>query len=179
MLQKHDFGKIKVYLKRFFNELRKFNPRYQLSLDHDYFDVKNNARKYKFKSFGDHGFPAFTFRELKYNEKLLFNINPYDLIKISEKNYSEENLKLLFRVDELLRNNQYKLRNANGTHIFSGEDICNNPLLAEQIEKKALFKIAYNTGFERGRKLAKVIDATLKEHVSTSNVVKLNQVTCE
>lgn len=173
MIQKLSFGKIEFIFKRIVGLIQRLNPRYQLSLDHDYFDIKEKDRKYRFKSFGDHSFPEFTFKQIKFNESILFTVNPHDLIKIAEKNSVQENLKSLLKIEELLRNNKYKLSNTYGSNIFSGDEICDNPLLADQIEKMDLFKIAYNTGFERGRKLSKFLTHEAKKENSANNIVEL------
>lgn len=168
MSQNQNIGLIKK-IKSFFARI---NPRYQLSLDDDYFDIKKKEIKYRFKAFGDHGFPEFTFNHIKYNQDVLFAIHPSDLIKISEKNYIQKHLKYQLKIDEFLRNNKYRLRNDYGANIFSGEEICDNPLLADQIVKSDLYKIAYNTGFERGRRLSKL--ATHKHNEQKENVIKLH-----
>ena len=160
------FLKIKLFFLRLI-------PRYQLSYDNKYFNVKDKNIKYRFKSFGDHSFPEFSFKEIKYNEDVLFAVNPYDLIKITEINSNYEYLKNQLKIDEILRNNLYKLSNEIDSNIFSGDEICENPLLIDQIVKSDLFKIAYNTGFNRGRKLSKIITP---EDVCTrdeKNIVKL------
>lgn len=173
MTQKQSFGKIKSIFKRIVGFIQRLNPRYQLSLDHDYFDIKERDIKYRFKSFGDHSFPEFTFKQIKFNENILFTVNPHDLIKIAEKNSIQESLNALLKIEELLRNNKYKLSNTYGSNIFTGDEICDNPLLADQIGKMDLFRIAYNTGFERGRKLSKFLTYEAKKENSVNNIVEL------
>lgn len=170
MLLKQKFGKIFKIISVFFSTI---NPRYQLSFDDDYYDIKEKNRKYRFKSFGDYSFPEFTFKEIKCNSSLLFSINPYDLIKIAEKNYIQKYLKTQLKIDEFLRNNLYKLSNEHGSNTFSGDEICNNPLLVDQIVKSDLFKIAYNTGFERGRKISKLVNHENKNINLENKVVEL------
>ncbi len=170
MLLKQKFGKIFKKINMFFSIII---PRYQLSFDDDYYDINEKNRKYRFKSFGDHSFPEFTFKEIKYNSSVLFSVNPHDLIKIAEKNYIQEHLKTQFKIDEFLRNNLYKLSNEHGSNTFSGDEICDNPLLVDQIVKIDLFKIAYNTGFERGRKLSKLLNHENKNINLENKVVEL------
>lgn len=157
-------------IKLFFSLI---NPRYQLSFDDDYFDIKEKTRKYRFKSFGDHSFPEFTFNEIKQNINVLYAINPHDLMKITEKNYIEELSTNQFKIMEIMRNNFYKLSNAVDSNTFSGDEICDNPLLFDQIAKSDLFKIAYNTGFDRGRKLSKMIIQENHHTNFENNVVTL------
>lgn len=176
MSPKQGCGKIKYLTKRITMFFRMLNPRYQLSLDHDYFDINEKDRKYRFKLFGDHSFPEFTFKQIKFNENILFTINPSDLINISEKNYIQESSKHLLRIDEFLRNNTYKMSNSDGSNIFTGDEICDNPLLAEQIVKNDLFKIAYNTGFERGRKLSKLVSHEAKQERQEHNVIQFKDI---
>lgn len=177
MLQKQNFLKIKSLFKRLRIFFSSFNPRYQLSYDDDYFDINGKDIKYRFKSFGDHYFPEFTFKEIKYNSSILFTINPHDLIKISIKNYVQEYTKTHLKIVEILRNNLYKLSNEQGSNMFSGDEICDNPILAEQIVKNDLFKIAYNTGFERGRNLSKLLNKENKNNTSANNIVELKHHT--
>ncbi|MGC1183160.1 hypothetical protein [Legionella sp.] len=177
MLQKQKFGKIRSFFKKINIIFSIINPRYQLSFDDDYFDLKEKERKYRFKSFGDHSFPEFTFKEIKYNTSVLFTINPHDLIKVSEKNYIQEHLKHQLKIDEFLRNNLYKLSNEYGSNTFSGDEICDNPLLIDQIVKSDLFKIAYNTGFERGRKLSKIVNQD-NEKNDKGKDIKIVELTC-
>ncbi|WP_028389169.1 hypothetical protein [Legionella fairfieldensis] len=176
MLQNQGFGIINSILKIlkklniFFS---RFNPRYQLSLDDYYYDIKEKKIKYRFKSFGDHSFPVFTFKEIKYNSSILFSINPYDLIKIAENNHMQQQLKNQLKIDEFLRNNLYKLSNEEDSNTFSGDEICDNPLLSDKIIKSDLFKIAYNTGFERGRKISKLVINETKDDNIEHNIVQL------
>lgn len=176
MSQKQNIGIIKTILKKINKFFIRINPRYQLSFDDDYWDNKEKERKYRFKSFGDHGFPEFTFKQIKLDASILCSINPHDLIKISEKNYYQESSKSLLRIEEFLQNNEYKVSNNSYSNILSGEEICDNPLLFEQITKNDLFKIAYNTGFKRGRKLSKLIFSEQKLEANKNNVLKLKVI---
>ena len=176
MLQKQSYGKIKLFFKKINSFFSNIIPKYQLSFDNDYFSVKEKEQKYRFKSFGDHAFPEFTFKEIKYTPNILYSINPYDLIKITEKNYLQEYLENQLKIDEYLRGNLYKLSNKEGTNVFSGDEICDNPLLMEQLFKNDLFKIAYNTGFERGRKLFKLINQEDNIATKEKNIIELKCV---
>lgn len=173
MLQKQRFGRTKSLVNKIKLIFSVISPRYQLSLDDDYIDIKEKSWKYRFKSFGDHSFPEFTFNEMKYNTSILYAVNPEDLIKITEKNYAQEFTKNQLKIDEIMRSNIYKLSNCEGSNTFSGDEICDNPLLAEQIVKMDLFKIAYNTGFEKGRRLSKMIMQENKNTHFEDNVISL------
>ena len=173
MKQKQNVGKIKKIIKYLSIFFQNINPRYQLSLDGDYYDIKEKDRKYRFKSFGEPSFPEFTFNQIKFKDDILFSINPHDVMKISAKNYIQENSKQLLRIDEFLRNNLYKMSNVEGSNIFSGDEICDNPLLIDQIVKNDLFKIAYQTGFERGRRFSKIFNDELHQNKIENNVVHL------
>lgn len=149
-----------------------FNPRYQLSFDDDYFNLKKKARIYRFKSYGDFHFPEFTYEEIKTNKDILYSINPSDLLKISKKNFNENIQINSIRIEEILQDNQYKLTRHDESNFFSGDEVCDNPALIEQLMKLDLFKIAYNTGFERGRKITKL----LLQEKNTGKEVKLSLV---
>jgi hypothetical protein len=51
-----------------------------------------------------------------------------------------------------LRNNTYKISDGKSESIFSGEEFCENTVLIEKTNKIDLYKIAYATGFKKGRK---------------------------
>lgn len=60
-------------------------------------------------------------------------------------------------IAEILRDNRYKLSDSSADEILSGDEICDNILLMEKIKNIDLYKIAYNTGFNHGRQLAREI----------------------
>lgn len=139
---------------RLFNKIK---PRYQLSLDSHFYNLAKRSVVYRFKVFGEHTFPKFTFEDIKNDKRLMYDINPVDLMKITIDDYAETQRKSMIKISEILRNNKYKLSDSNSDEILSGDEICDNILLIEKIKNIDLYKIAYNTGFNHGRQFAKEI----------------------
>lgn len=154
----------------FLNLFKKMKPRYQLSLDSHYYNLSNKSIVYRFKVYGEHTFPKFTFEDIKNNKDILYDINPIDLIKISIDDYIVSQKKSMLKITEILRDNKYKLSDSNNEEILSGDEICDNILIIERIKNIDLYKIVYNTGFNHGKQLAREI---IKDSVDTRrNLVK-------
>ena len=92
--------------------LKKIKPRYLLSLDSKFYSLSQKEIVYRFKVFGEHSFPKFTFNDIKKHKDILYDIHPIDLIKITTENYALSQRKETFRITEFLRNNKYKLSNS-------------------------------------------------------------------
>lgn len=138
---------------KFINKLfKQLKPRYQLSLDSPDYNLSKKATVYRFKIFGEHTFPKFTYEEIKKNKHIMYDINPVDLMDIAVDNYKLLQQRSMLRISEILRDNNYKLSNEEYKEIFSGDEICDNVLLIEKIKNIDLYKIAYNTGFNHGEK---------------------------
>lgn len=164
------FKRIFNFFHSFFNHI---HPRYQLALDHSEYDINSKRNIHCFKSFGDHSFVKLTFDQIKHGNDLLFAINPHDLIKICLEEILLEQKSNQFRISEILRDNNFILSDKKNSQIFSGEEICDNVLLIEKINNIDLYKIAYNTGFNQGRKVSKIVNKKQKEKYSLNNVIKL------
>jgi hypothetical protein len=134
-----------------------FKPRYHLALDSNIYDKKTKKFYYRFKIYGSHGFLKFNFHEINKNKNIVFDINPYDLMKIAlnELKFSEKSE--LFEIAEVIRDNKYKISNLESEQVIFGEDLCGNSPLIEKIKNMDIYKIAYNTGFNNGRKFSKSI----------------------
>ena len=139
---------------RFFKKIR---PRYLLSLDSHFYNLSKKSIVYRFKVFGEHIFPKFTFDDIKSDKRLLYDIHPIDLMKITIDDYIASQKKMMFSISEILRDNRYKLSDYYTEEILSGDEVCDNILLIEKIRNIDLYKIAYNTGFNHGRLLAREI----------------------
>ena len=156
---------------------KKIKPRYHLSLDSHFYNLSKKCIVYRFKVFGDHTFPKFTFEDIKNDKHLLYNINPADLMKITIDDHIDSQKKSILKISEILRNNKYKLSDNNVEEILSGDEICDNILLMEKIRNIDLYKIAYNTGFNHGRQLAReisnasIINKNLNENVVTLKII--------
>ncbi len=164
------FNKFRKLIRSLLSNLQ---PRYQLALDHDVYDINLKRNIYCFKSFGDHSFLKLTFDQIKYNNDLLYTINPRDLMKICLEEVLLEQRLTKLRVSEMLRDNKFVLTDKSSHQIFSGEEICDNALLMERINNIDLYKIAFNTGFNQGRSLSKIANKKKRENSAYGNVIAL------
>src|SRR5579863_583099 len=114
---------------RFFKKIR---PRYLLSLDSQFYSLSKKKIIYRFKVFGDHTFPKFTFDDIKNDKSLLYDIHPIDLMKITMDDYIGSQKNSMLSISEILRDNRYKLSDGNTEEILSGDGICDNILLIEK-----------------------------------------------
>lgn len=147
-------------IKKILLFFKKIRPRYLLSLDSQFYNLSQKAVVYRFKVFGEHTFPKFTFDDIKKDKDILYDIHPADLIKITIEDYVVSQKKNTLIISEILRDNKYKLSSNHTEEILSGDEICDNILLIEKIKNIDLYKIAYNTGFNHGRQLARKINRT-------------------
>ena len=95
----------------------------------------------------------------------MYDIHPADLMKITIEDYVISQKKNTLNIAEILRDNKYKLLNSYAEEILSGDEICDNILLIEKIKNIDLYKIAYNTGFNHGRQLAREINGRIRQLV--------------
>jgi hypothetical protein len=166
------FKKACSYLHSLFSNLK---PRYQLSLDNSSYDINLKKMIYCFKAFGDHSFVKLSYDQIKHNNDILYSINPHDLINISITEHLQNQKKTMLRISEILRENQYLLTEGDSSQIFSGEEICDNVILMERINNIDLYKIAYSTGFNRGRMLSKSVSKyTNEKKIINLSLVKNN-----
>lgn len=167
-------------IKKILLFFKKIKPRYLLSLDSQFYSLSQKAVVYRFKVFGEHTFPKFTFDDIKNDKDILYDIHPADLMKITVEDYVISQKKSTLNIAEILRDNKYKLSNSHTAEILSGDEICDNILLIEKIKNIDLYKIAYNTGFNHGRQLAREINrkssdvAEKCENVMTLRVIERN-----
>ncbi len=157
-------------IKKIIRLFKNATPRYHLSLDGYFFDMKTKNIMYRFKIFGEPAFPKFTFDDIKRDKQILYDIDPTDLIKIITEEYIHSQKKSMLQISEILRGNKYKLSANDTEEILSGDEICDNILLIKNIKKMDLYKIAYNTGFIHGRQLAKEI----KNNVTKNNIKNIS-----
>jgi len=150
-----------------------FEPRYNLSLDHYEFDIKQKKIIYRFKVFGDHTFVTFDFASIKGEPSIITNINPIDLIKIVIQEQKQLQMSSLLNIKELLRDNNYKMTDGHIEEIFSGDEICDNPLLFERIRPIDFYKIVYSTGFRHGREVSKSVSKQSKSINSLDNIIHI------
>lgn len=158
--QKQKCGSEMKIISRILQFFKTIKPRYFLSLDSQFYCLAQKDILYRFKVYGEHTFPKFTFDDIKNDKAILYDIHPTDLMKITVENYVASQKKNMLSIVEILRNNKYKLAGINTEEILSGDEICDNIFLIEKIRNIDLYKIAYNTGFNYGRQIAKEINRT-------------------
>lgn len=156
--------------------LKKMRPRYQLSLDSHFYSLDKKSTIYRFKVFGEHTFPKFTFEDIKNNTRIMYDINPVDLMNIAIDDYIAYQKKSMLKISEILRDNRYKLSDNITEEIFSGDEICDNILLIEKIKNIDLYKIAYNTGFNHGRQLGKELTRKININNSIKNIIPFKSI---
>jgi hypothetical protein len=165
-------GTIIGFFKKIF---KASNPRYHLSLDGNYYDIKLKKIIYRFKVFGDHSFIKFSFDDIKKSQQLLYDIHPNDLINIVWMDSDQRERRTRIKIKEMLRNNHYKLHSELYEETISGDDVCENPILMQQIRSIDLYKISYNTGFIHGRSFSKKIVETANSKEEVSNVIPFHK----
>lgn len=126
-----------------------------LSLDQKIHNESSKGTNYRFKSFGEHSFPIFSYKDITSNKHILFEIYPTDLVDIALTERKQTEDRATYRISEFIRNNHYKIKNFYTKQTLSGRDICNTPALIAQLAPIDIFKIAYSTGFQEGRELSK------------------------
>jgi hypothetical protein len=161
-------------MRAIFRMFNKIKPRYQLSLDSHFYNLDKKNVVYRFKVFGEHTFVKFSFDDIKNNKRLMYDINPVDLMRVTIEDYANTRRKSMLKISEILRDNKYKLSDSNKDEILSGDEICDNILLIEKIKNIDLYKIAYNTGFKHGRQLIKEIIKKSTTDNFSENVFSLN-----
>ncbi|PIQ43570.1 MAG: hypothetical protein COV52_07860 [Gammaproteobacteria bacterium CG11_big_fil_rev_8_21_14_0_20_46_22] len=146
-------------LKRFWAS---FTPRYNLCLDSSEYAIDSKHLIHRFKVYGSHNYVKFTYEEIMRDRNLTYQINPYDLIDIAVKERDAQKKKSIYIIKKTLRNNYFKVCNAEGEHIIDGDELCHNPILIKQMSPIDLHNISYNTGFIHGRRLSKTISESSK-----------------
>jgi hypothetical protein len=155
------------YLMFFLKKLRRIlKPRYHLALDEFIYNTEMKNFSYRFKIYASHSFVKFSFHEIYENRDVLFDINPYDLIKIASNEFKHSQSLEILKIKETLRNNEYKIFNHESEQIISGEDLCDNSSLIQKLNSLDAYKIAYTTGFNHGRKFSKSISSQKENEIS-------------
>lgn len=141
---------------RFLTRIKKwiisvFNPPYQLVLCDRMLKKNSKEYLYLFKLYGSHDFVKLSHADILASNQLLSAIRPRDLIKIAllENHRKEEEKRC--KVEEELRGNQYRIHLHGNSETFSGESICRNIDYFADLPPQEVCKIAYATGFQKGR----------------------------
>ncbi len=80
--QRLKYGRVMKLIDKVLSFFKTIRPRYLLSLDSHFFNLSKKSIVYRFKVFGEHTFPKFTFNDIKNDKSLLYDIHPVDLMKI-------------------------------------------------------------------------------------------------
>lgn len=114
--------------------------------------ASGNLETVDVKQYGSHDYINVTYFDMLNNSGILSAINPVHLMDIHLHEYllKQENEK--YHITETLRNNQYKIANTKIGEIYSGEHICRNVDMFSNIAHADLCKIAYQSGFIKGRR---------------------------
>jgi len=134
-----------------------FNPKYQLTLSETIHAHEPNKTTYIFKQYGSYDFVHLTFLDIKNNSNLLRVINPKNLLHIHLNELSIKKIYETYHIIEEIRNNKFKIKNMQKESIYSGEYICKNIDMFQNINPNDLCKIGYATGFNQGRKMSLTI----------------------
>lgn len=176
MNQERRFGRMKKFFHKIFSYFDSLHPKYHLSLDNDFYDFENKKIIYCFKVFGDHSFVQFNFEDIKKNKSVLQNISPCDLIRIVNQEAVHNQKRNQLKIKEHLRNNLYTISDEFSSGVLSGDEVCDNMLLISRMDNADLYKIAYNTGFIRGRNFAKTLSKEMRVKPCDNNLIKFELV---
>ena len=157
-----------IWRQKVFLSLKKwlisvFNPPYQLALSDKTFDKEVGYTIYIFKQYGSHDYIKVSYADILSNHSILSAINPINLMDIHLHEYLLKQEMEKYHISESLRDNQYKIANMKTEEIYSGDHICRNVDMFCSISHTDLCKIAYQSGFIKGRKMSQVINNLLKE----------------
>lgn len=140
-----------------------FNPPYQLALSDKNLDKEAGYTIYIFKQYGGHEYIKLTYSDILNNSNILSAVNPIHLMDIHLHEYLLKQETEKYHITETLRENKYKIANLKTEEIYSGEYICRNADMFSSISHVDLCKIAYQSGFVKGRKMSKVISNLVKD----------------
>lgn len=136
-----------------------FNPPYQLALC-DRLPQKNSKEfLYLFKLYGSHDFVKLSHADILASNQIMSAINPRDLIKIALLENNLQAQRKRCKVEAELRGNQYRIHIHGNSETCSGESICQNIAYFSDLSAQDICKIAYSTGFLKGRHFSRQISA--------------------
>lgn len=161
-----------------------FDPPYQLTLSDKFFDKSKNKNLYVFKQYGSHDFVKITYPDIVNNKNIIRAINPMNLMDIHLNEYLSKIESDELQVVEYLRGNKYKISNGDVEGVYSGENICKNINMFPGMSAADICKIAYASGFTKGRKVSSEIRVAIERAVAEieaknfhdhKNVVKMKK----
>ena len=143
-----------------------FDPPYQLTLSDKIVDKLTNKSLYVFKQYGSHDFVKITYVDIVNNKSLIQAINPVNLMDIHLNEYLSKIESNEHQVVEYLRGDKYKISNGNFEEVYSGESICKNIDMFRGMSVGDVCKIAYASGFTKGRKVSSEIKVAVERAVA-------------
>ncbi|KAF3997105.1 hypothetical protein [Glaciimonas immobilis] len=154
-----------------------FNPPYQLTLSEKMVSELSNETIYIFKQYGSHDYIKITYNDIVGSSSIMQAINPKNLMDIHLNEYILKKELDSYRIKEVLRNNLYKISNNATEEIYSGEHICKNIDMFDNISVSDIFKIAYTSGFNKGRRISIEINELVNESKEEIKEINSENVT--
>ncbi len=148
-----------------------FKPQYQLTLSEIIKSRIPSKTRYIFKEYGSHEYISLTLEDIENNDKLIYIINPNNLMNINLHEFNLKKDNEIYHIIEETRGNKYKLKNMHEEIIYSGEYIYENIDIFDSINTPDLCKIIYTTGFNKGRKVSLALKATVKDNDSKTDTI--------
>lgn len=131
-----------------------FNPPYQLTLSEIIKHREPNKTIYIFKLYASHEYVKLTFPDIIGNNALMRSINPHNLMEIRLNEHNIQSEYNTYQIIETQRGNHYTLANRQEARTYSGEYICKNIDMFSSLQSNDLCRIAYMSGFNKGRKVS-------------------------
>lgn len=170
------FSRIKDFIRKY------YKPRYLFQLDTIQIEKNQSENIYIFKMYGSSAFIKYSFDEIDNNTSLKILIAPDDLIRIYLNEERKKYDYARYKIKESIRGNHYLLSRENEKVKLSGEDFCNDVQQITATNSLDVFKIAYETGFQAGRKTTKLFQIEVENFthevntLKSTNVVKLDVI---
>ena len=110
-----------------------------------------------------HDFVKLSHADILASNQIMSAINPRDLIKIALLENNLQAQRKRCKVEAELRGNQYRIHIHGNSETCSGESICQNIDYFSDLSAQDICKIAYTTGFLKGRNFSRQFSAAAVE----------------
>ncbi|OTA17939.1 hypothetical protein Xvie_00617 [Xenorhabdus vietnamensis] len=148
-----------------------FKPRYIYSLQR-FEPIKDNGF-YILKELGTHTCIKATVEDI-FDSELLYNINPADIIFITQFEEYDMREKQKFEIIEERRDLSFTIQNAYYRREISGKELLIDQDIVDKLDPTSLVRIAYMSGLKDGRKISDEISRA--EKIKSSNPTKLKVI---
>lgn len=136
-------------IQSIFHQLKKiYSPSYSYTLDLSFENTKEKI--WTFKEFGTHTYVRKTWDQLK-DSDFLKEVNPKDICYIIENEIKRKEVEKTYHISEESRNNKWTLTKGEVKINVSGYDFVKDKNLIAHTGSIDAVKIAYLTGFFKGR----------------------------